>query len=61
MTRGFEVTLCLDRFLPYTLARTRRYPLIFLKVYLRLKPAWRFFGKQFLVVAEKPRGGQKNG
>ena len=54
-THGFKVTLCFDRFLPYTLARARRYPLFFLRLYLRLKPAWRIFGKQFLIVAEKPR------
>lgn len=49
-TRGFEIDVCIDRFLPYTMANGRRYPESFLRAYLRLPFAWRFFGKQFLVV-----------
>lgn len=58
---GFEVTTCVDRFLPYTMADGRRYPLIFLKAYLKLRPAWKIWGKQFLVVARKPaQAGKSN-
>ena len=49
-TRGFEIDVCVDRFLPYTMADGRQYPGSFLRAYLRLPFAWRFFGKQFLVV-----------
>ena len=49
-TRGFEIDLCVDRFLPYTMADGRQYPGLFLRAYLKLPLAWRFFGKQFLVI-----------
>jgi len=52
--KGFEVVEKIDRFLPYTMSDGKNPPLIFLKLYLKLSFAWRFFGKQFLVVAEKP-------
>lgn len=51
--RGFVVEHCLDKFLPYTMAGGRQYPLALLKLYLRLPIAWRLFGKQFLVVARR--------
>lgn len=53
--RGFNVARCYARFLPYTMAGGPQYPLLLLRVYLRLSVAWRFFGKQFLVVAVKPK------
>jgi SAM-dependent methyltransferase len=54
MTRGFSIPVCIDRFLPYTMASGRQYPLSLLRAYLRMPFAWRFFGKQFLVVAARP-------
>jgi SAM-dependent methyltransferase len=48
---GFNVKERIDRFLPYTMAE-RQPPLIFLSIYLRFPMLWKFFGKQFLVVAE---------
>jgi SAM-dependent methyltransferase len=48
---GFRIIRCLDKFLPYTMANSRQYPVFFLRLYLRLPPLWRMFGKQFLVVA----------
>lgn len=51
VVRGFQVDVCLERFLPYTMSGTRTYPLLFLRAYLKLRPLWRIFGKQFLVVA----------
>jgi SAM-dependent methyltransferase len=51
---GFAVLECVPRFLPYSMVGSRQYPLIFLRLYLRLRPAWLIFGKQFLVIAAKP-------
>lgn len=51
--RAFHIESCVAKFLPYTMAGGPRYPLFFLRAYLRLKPAWCFLGKQFLVVAMK--------
>jgi len=45
---------CVGRFLPYTIASGPQYPLFFLKAYLALPILWRWFGKQFLVVACRP-------
>jgi SAM-dependent methyltransferase len=50
--RGFRVVICHGRFLPHTMADGRRYPLIFLRLYLRLKIVWPMFGKQFLLVGK---------
>ena len=52
--RGFGIVRSVDRFLPYTTVRARQYPDFFVKLYLRLPLAWRFMGKQFVVVARKP-------
>jgi SAM-dependent methyltransferase len=49
---GFTVEQTIPRFLPYTMS-DRRYPLWMLRAYLALPAAWRFFGKQFLMVARK--------
>lgn len=50
---GFSIDLCVGRFLPYTMAMGRTYPLVFVKLYLALPFLWRFFGRQFLVAAHK--------
>jgi len=52
-TRGFNITLSRDKFLPYTMSGRGRSPLLLVRLYLRLPLAWRIFGKQFLVVAAK--------
>jgi SAM-dependent methyltransferase len=52
-TAGFHLEKVVARFLPYTMSKGVRYPLIFLRLYLRLPFAWPFFGRQFLVVAKK--------
>ena len=49
-TRGFDVPECIPRFLPYTMASGPQYPVSFLRIYLKLRLAWRLFGKQFLVI-----------
>jgi SAM-dependent methyltransferase len=50
---GFEVRVCWGRFLPYTMSSGREYPTWILRAYLGMPFVWRFFGKQFLIVAEK--------
>jgi SAM-dependent methyltransferase len=51
---GFSIVICRDRFLPYTMSAGRQYPISAVRAYLAMPFAWRFFGKQFLVIAEKP-------
>ena len=53
VTRKFEVDVCLAKFLPYTMASGPRYPLAFLRAYLKMPIAWSVFGKQFLLVANR--------
>jgi SAM-dependent methyltransferase len=53
INRGFEISTCVGKFLPYTMVNQREYPELLLRLYLRLPPVWRIFGKQFLVVAAK--------
>ena len=51
---GFQVEEVIGRFLPFTTkTRVPSHPAL-LRVYLSLRPLWRFFGKQFLLVARKP-------
>jgi SAM-dependent methyltransferase len=50
---GFRPVTLIPRFLPYTMSGGRRYPLWMLRAYLHLPAAWRWFGKQFLVIAER--------
>ncbi len=51
--QGFEIITKLPRFLPYSMSTGHAPPLILLKVYLQLPWIWHFFGKQFLVIAQK--------
>lgn len=51
---GFEVEKCIDRFLPYTTQGALPTHPALVKAYLKMPFAWRFFGKQFLIVARKP-------
>lgn len=51
---GFDTTVVVPRFLPYTVKNRRlRPPIVLLKIYLRNRWLWRLFGKQMLVVAKK--------
>jgi SAM-dependent methyltransferase len=54
--QGFEIACRIDRFLPYTMSDGREYPIWMLRCYLAMPVVWRWFGKQFLVVARKPEG-----
>lgn len=53
--KGFDIELCISRFLPYSMSTGRTPPLILLKLYLRLSVIWPIFGKQFIVVGKKSR------
>ena len=50
---GFAILENHPRFLPYTMVGRRESPLFLISLYLKLRPAWRIFGKQFLVIASK--------
>jgi len=51
---GFEVEEVIGRFLPFTTkTRVPSHPAL-LRLYLSLRPLWRVFGKQFLLVGRKP-------
>lgn len=52
--KGFKIARKTGRFLPYSMSGGKNPPLFTVKIYLRLPLAWRFLGKQFLVIAEKP-------
>ncbi|MBI4854900.1 MAG: methyltransferase domain-containing protein [Acidobacteria bacterium] len=52
--KGFSIKLCLPKFLPYSMSRGIKPPLFFVNLYLKFPLAWKFFGKQFLVIASKP-------
>ena len=51
---NFSVEFKVPRFLPYTMSNNRRYPMWMLRLYLATPAAWPVFGKQFLVVGQKP-------
>lgn len=53
--KGFKIKTCIPRFLPYSMANGRQLPLWTVSVYLSLPFVWQFLGKQFLVIASKPR------
>jgi SAM-dependent methyltransferase len=55
--RGFRIALKRAAFLPYTMAGKRSVPTALIRLYLAIPWVWRFFGKQFLVVAVKDRSG----
>ena len=51
---GFEAEKVIDRFLPFTMNNGAPTADFIIRTYLKLPFAWKFFGKQFLVVARKP-------
>lgn len=55
MMKGFNIELCIDRFLPFTTQGALPTHPFFVKLYLLLPMAWKLLGKQFLIVATKPR------
>lgn len=53
VSAGFEVLEAIDRFLPYTSKSKLPAAPWIVALYLRLRPAWKIFGSQMLVVARK--------
>ncbi|MFT5202471.1 MAG: SAM-dependent methyltransferase [Candidatus Aldehydirespiratoraceae bacterium] len=51
---GFTPETIYGRFLPFTMADKPPPPSLFVRLYLKFRPAWRVLGKQFLVVVQKP-------
>lgn len=51
---GFTILKTYPRFLPLTFRRGFPVNRFLIKTYLKMPFAWRFFGEQFLLVAEKP-------
>ena len=51
---GFKICHSYTRFLPYNMVRVNKRPLFLVRLYLRLPFLWRYFGKQFFIVAIKP-------
>ena len=49
----FVIEKCLPKFLPYTMAKEKKPPLILVKLYLKIPWLWHFFGKQFLIIGKK--------
>jgi len=50
---GFRIVSSIPRFLPYTMVNRRPVPMALVSLYLKMPPAWKIFGKQFLVVGKK--------
>jgi SAM-dependent methyltransferase len=50
---AFKIEVSREKFLPYTAVHGPQYPLWCVRLYLRLRPAWLIWGKQFLVMASK--------
>lgn len=53
-TERFAMHRIESKFLPYTMVHGKEYPLLLVRLYLAMPLVWRFFGKQFLVIARKP-------
>ncbi len=53
--QGFTIERVIPRFLPFTMNNSLPSFNILIRIYLRFPPAWRLFGKQFLVVARKSK------
>jgi SAM-dependent methyltransferase len=51
--QGFHPEKIVDRFLPYTMTNTRRFPTFLVSLYLVFPPVWKIIGRQFLVIARK--------
>jgi SAM-dependent methyltransferase len=50
---GLSTEYLLRGFLPYTMVNAPKYPVFMLRIYLRLPFLWKWFGRQFLVIAAK--------
>jgi SAM-dependent methyltransferase len=50
---GFEIDVCIPRFLPYTMAGSQPTHALLIRAYLLMPIAWKLLGKQFFVVARR--------
>jgi SAM-dependent methyltransferase len=48
---GFKVERCIAKFLPYRMVGRKPAPLTLVRLYLKFPWVWRFFGRQFLIIA----------
>ncbi len=53
VNNGYRIHRSYARFLPYSMVGAPQFPLALVRLYLKLRPAWPLFGKQFLVIAER--------
>ncbi len=51
---GFQMIEIHPKLLPVTITDSPEYPLILLRIYLKVRLVWALLGKQFLIVARKP-------
>ena len=51
--KKFKIDLCIDRFLPQTIRSALPTHPLLVRAYLKIPFAWRFLGKQFLIIAKK--------
>lgn len=51
---GLKVERCVSRFLPYTMSMGQQPALWKVRLYLKFPAAWNIFGRQFLVIGQKP-------
>lgn len=51
---GFNVNVCIGKFLPYTTQGALPTHPWLVKLYIRIPLAWKIFGRQFFIVAQKP-------
>lgn len=52
--KGFKIETCIGKFLPYTTQGALPTHPLLVKLYLKVPFIWKFLGKQFFVVAQKP-------
>ena len=52
---GYQIEEIVPRFLPFTMVKAPEYPMVFVKLYIALPWLWWLRGRQFLIVAVKPR------
>jgi SAM-dependent methyltransferase len=52
--KGFDIDLCIDKFLPFTTQGSLPSHPIFVRIYLLFPIVWKILGKQFFIVARSP-------
>ena len=52
---GYQIDVIMPRFLPFTMVKAPEYPMFFVRLYIALPWLWWARGRQFLLVARKPR------